>query len=66
MGAAASTVNAFAFDELTRRFTKEYFLPELLALFDFNKICDGNLTVSLDDVIKALALKTDVFMTHNW
>ena len=66
MGAAASALNTISAHQRARKFTKDKFLPELLALFDFDKICDANKTVSLDDVAKALELCKDVFLTHNW
>lgn len=66
MGAAASTLNALGSEHRSKRFTKDLILPELLEIINFDAICDANKTVSIDDISKALNLKTDVFLTHNW
>ena len=60
MGSAASTVDTIAQEQRSRRYSKDRFLPEVLALIDFDKLCDAKKTASLNDIIKALSLKTDV------
>jgi len=51
----------------TKRVTKQQLLPELLELIDFDKLCDKtDHSMSLQDLQRALELKTDVFLTHNW
>ena len=66
MGSAASTLDAIGSEHRTKRHNKDKFLPEVLELIDFDKICDANKTASIDDIVKPLSLKTDVFLTHNW
>ena len=66
MGSAASTLDAIGSEHRTKRHKKDKFLPEVLELVDFDKICDANKTASIDDIVKPLSLKTDVFLTHNW
>ena len=67
MGAAASTLDAIGTEQRSKRYTKDRFLPELLEVIDFDTICDdAHKTASIDDIAKALSLKTDVFLTHNW
>ena len=65
MGAAVS-IDQITLDERARRHPRDSFLPELLALLDFESISDDQQTASIDDIVKALTLKTDVFLTHNW
>ena len=66
MGSAASTLDAIGSEHRTKRHKKDKFLPEVLELIDFDKICDADNTASIDDIVKPLSLKTDVFLTHNW
>ena len=66
MGAAASTLDAIGTEQRSKRYTKDRILPEILEIIDFDAICDAKKTVSIDDISKALNLKTDVFLTHNW
>ena len=66
MGSSVGTLQIMSTDDdLKRRFKKEQFLPEVLSMVNFDVICDLNQTVSIDELIKALSEKTDVFMSHN-
>ena len=65
MGSAVGTLQSLAPDDLSRRFKKEQFLPEILSMVTFDVICDADQTVSIDELINALNDKTDVFLSHN-
>ena len=38
----------------------------LLNFFNFNDFADDHGTISLEDIFKIFAVKTDVFLTHDW
>ena len=62
-GAVSARILAFS----AKRIAKDQILKEILDLIDFDKLCDQNdKTISLQELRKALELKTDVFLTHNW
>ena len=54
MGSAVGTLQSLAPDDLSRRFKKEQFLPEILSMVTFDVICDADQTVSIDELINAL------------
>ena len=62
MGSSVGTLQP---NDLTRRFTKEQLLPEVLSMVNFDVLCDPQQTVSIDELIQAMAEKTDVFLSHN-
>lgn len=38
----------------------------MLEYFDFDEHKDENNTISVDNLIRIMSLKTDVFLTHDW
>jgi len=40
--------------------------PVLLEYFDFEDYKDGSNTMSVEQLINVMTLKTDVFLTHDW
>lgn len=63
MGASASALSATI---RSRRLKKEELDPVLLEYFDFEDYKDSSNTMSVEQLINVMTLKTDVFLTHDW
>ena len=50
----------------SKRVSKDCIIPELSMLFDFDKMCDANKTVSLGELLECFNYLTDAFITHEW
>lgn len=50
----------------SKRVSKDCIIPELSVLFDFDKMCDANKTVSLGELLECFDFLTDAFITHEW
>lgn len=60
MGASASTIS------INMRLSREHCPADLLDILHFDKHADKNHSMSVQDIIRSLTIKTDVFLTHDW
>mmetsp|Transcript_15949 Transcript_15949/g.23305 ORF Transcript_15949/g.23305 Transcript_15949/m.23305 type:complete len:141 (+) Transcript_15949:255-677(+) len=60
------SVKALSTPIFNKRLKKEELDPALLEYFDFIKHQDGSGTISVEQLIHIMKIKTDVFLTHDW